>query len=426
MTRQPSPTHETPTSWVGYKDLARRQYERGNYEDALTSYTSALNPEFRCPASEQQIILSNLVACRLKLGGPAQARAAIENSKQCIALNPNWAKGHVRLASAYIALGGHSNDACNELQRALSLDPGNTTAREMLLRELRRDHSASSSRANNTNNQDTNGSAANNNGRHSGDTTYGSTNNTYSDVDHDQPPQQYNNDGNNNTQQFAVDDSLTWSDRLQFHVGRATAWYQSQSDDVKTFFKILVVLLVLYVGFGGRFGLGGDTRTMGNYGSDNVYDQYRRYGTTNTKTQSSSYPYTNRNRNNNDYGGGSSSSHSSASHRRTSHHQQNDYYDDHQYYDARPRGGGGSTSSWSLGGFRPFDGGMQSLLLVGGLAYAGHRMGMNPFHTMMIVNALGGGRRRFGRRGGFGMGGGFGGMGMGRGMGGMGYRRRRY
>ena len=53
-------------------------------------------------------------------------------------LNAQWPKAHVRLAAAYIALGGHSNDACLSLQRALSLDRDNKVAREMLVREMRR------------------------------------------------------------------------------------------------------------------------------------------------------------------------------------------------------------------------------------------------------------------------------------------------
>ena len=418
MTRQPSPTSDSPTSWSGFKDLARRQYEQGNYEDAVTSYTAALNPELRCPASEQQILLSNLIACRLKIGGAAQARAALDNSKQCIALNPNWAKGHVRLASAYIALGGHSNDACNALQRALSLDPGNTTAREMLLRELRRDHAHASSSSRETLAGESGASAPNNTG--ASDRDYGAT----SSAQHNQNDHYRYNDNNDD----AVVDELTWSERLHFHVGRAMSYYQSQSDDVKTVFKIIVVLLVLYVGFGGRFGLGGETRQLGNYGSNNVYDQYRRHGTTSShhsdpqsNTHSASYPYNNNNQRRHSHYHYDDHS-SSSSHRRASQHHQDNYYDDdQQYYDARPQRGGGN--SWSLGGFRPFDGGMQSMLLLGGLVYAGQRMGINPFQTMMIVNALGGGRQRIRRPRGFGMGGfGVGGMG---GMGGMG-RRRRY
>lgn len=415
MTRQPSPTNDSPTSWSGFKDLARRQYEQGKYEDAVTSYTAALNPELRCPASEQQILLSNLIACRLKIGGTAQARAALDHAKQCIALNPNWGKGYVRLASAYIALGGHSNDACNALQRALSLDPGNATAREMLLRELRRDHAHAST---NSSRATTGESGANAPNSGASDRNQGDT----SSAQHNQNNNYRYNDDNDN----AVVDELTWSERLQFHVGRAMSYYQSQSDDVKTVLKIMFVLLVLYVGFGGRFGLGGETRQLGNYGSNNVYDQYRRHGTTSSSsyddphsnTQSSSYPYTGGNNNNqrhhreDHYDDHSSSS----SQRRASQHHQNNYYDDdQQYYDARPRRGGGN--GWSLAGFRPFDGGMQSLLLLGGLVYAGQRMGMNPLQAMLIVNALGGGRQRFRRPRGFGMGG--------FGMGGMG-RRRRY
>jgi tetratricopeptide (TPR) repeat protein len=111
------------SSWPQHKQQARDHYESGQYEEALASYRAALNPEYECPAIEAQILRSNVVACRLKLGGDAQAAAAVQDAKQCIALNPAWAKGHVRLASAYIALGGgHSNDACNALETALRLD----------------------------------------------------------------------------------------------------------------------------------------------------------------------------------------------------------------------------------------------------------------------------------------------------------------
>lgn len=379
MTRQPSPAPETPSSWVGFKELARRQYERGDYEGALNSYTSALNPDMRCPSSEKQIILSNLVACRLKNGGPAQAQAAVESAKQCIQLNPQWAKGHVRLASAYIALGGHSNDACNELQRALSIDPGNSTAREMLVRELRRDH-AHASRANEN--------------HHPTEESY--------DFDESPHPSAYSS----SPQHAAMDDSLSWSERIQFHLARVTSWYENQSADVKTIIKIVFIVLVLYVAFGGRFGMEAP-RQSGNYGANNAYDQYRRYGTTQTQSQSS-HPYTN----NNDYGRRGNN------HQRRTSSDRDDYYDynDNYYYNNSPR----QSASWHL-----MDGSVPSMLMLGGIMYAGHRMGINPFQTMMFVNMMQGGRRRMGR--GFGMGmGGMGGFGRGRGMGGMGYGRRRF
>jgi Tfp pilus assembly protein PilF len=78
MRHSPTP----PSSWTGYKELGKGQFERGDYETALTSYSAAINPELNCPASERQIVLSNMVACRLKIGGPAHARAAVDNAKQ--------------------------------------------------------------------------------------------------------------------------------------------------------------------------------------------------------------------------------------------------------------------------------------------------------------------------------------------------------
>ena len=74
------------TSWVAYKQRGKDQYGQGNYQGALASYAAALHPQCgnsnNMPVSERQIILSNLVACRLQIGGIAQAQAAVENAKQ--------------------------------------------------------------------------------------------------------------------------------------------------------------------------------------------------------------------------------------------------------------------------------------------------------------------------------------------------------
>jgi len=239
--RHPSPSRGSPSSWIGHRDQAKQYYERGDYEAALTSFMTALSPEYECPAAERQILLSNLVACRLKVGGAAQARAAVENAKQCIDINPQWSKGHVRLASAYIALGGHSNDACNALQRALSLDPRNQTARDMLVRELRRDRAGSSS------------------------------------VPSDAPPQ-YDDEPDYTDRDYGDVHSPSFGERVQGYTSGLRRWYRSQTDDVKTFLGIVLILLCLYVAFGGRFGLMGLERNQrGNYGYGNAYDRYR-YG----------------------------------------------------------------------------------------------------------------------------------------------------
>ena len=310
----------TPTSWIGWKERGRQAYIRGDHDVALQAYTQALHHRHHQHHSssslsssnlDQQILLSNMVACRLKLGGSAQAEAAVENAKRCIALNDQWAKGYVRLASAYIALGqhsgaahnpvdvnsdesqsqtqgartSHSNDACNALQRALQLDPGNPTARDMLIRELRsRDHgrqsnSSSSSRSNsysNANNGD--GQESSNSGaprpsappQHmdtdsnmytgtdDGNSNNSTSNNTRQQNQHRQEHQQYrapprdhsssDNNSNSNMDHDDVDiddtDSRTWKERLQFQIQRGKFWYSGQSEDVQSVLKVALAIVV--------------------------------------------------------------------------------------------------------------------------------------------------------------------------------------
>ena len=366
---------DAPTSWVGFKDQGKGFFEQGHYEDALDSYESALKPEYECPNVDRQILLSNVVACRLKIGGPAQAQAAVESAKQCVSINPSWAKGHVRLASAYIALGGHSNDACNELQTALRLDPGNSLARQMLIRELRRDH-ADASRASSMNVDDEDEDATPFVVDPPENPNYVPAENPNYVPPAGQPqprarPQQQ--------QQAPIDDTLSLWERLQFYQMRVVSWYNNQSDDVKAGLKILLVLLVLYVAFGGRFGLEKvfEPKARGNYGAGNAYDQYY-HGRNNGYENSYSY----------NYGGG---------HRRGSSFQMPDL----------------------------FDGSLPSMIILMAIGYLCYRNGINPFRAMIILNMMGGGRRRRGRYGGMqGFGGGMGGFGGGMGMGMHGRRRR--
>lgn len=70
------------SSWVTLKEQGKAAFERGDYQTAITKYGLALHPSRNCPAAERQIILSNMVAARLKIGGPGQAEAAVENAKQ--------------------------------------------------------------------------------------------------------------------------------------------------------------------------------------------------------------------------------------------------------------------------------------------------------------------------------------------------------
>ena len=71
-----------PSSWMGHKDQGKRHFQNERYEDALASYRAGISPEYNCPRDERQIMLSNVVACRLKIGGSAMAAAAVEEAKQ--------------------------------------------------------------------------------------------------------------------------------------------------------------------------------------------------------------------------------------------------------------------------------------------------------------------------------------------------------
>lgn len=236
-------------SWRALKAQGKRAFENSNYDESLSNYKSALHPDLDCPNDERQLILSNIVACRLQIGGPAQAEAAVQAAKQCIALNDKWAKGHVRLASAYIALGGHSNDACNSLQRALRLDPHVPNANQMLLRELRRDRIPRPTAP--PQDQD--------------DQTY--TNTASSQATTNSNPNNNNFGADDNAPPEVDNDEITWMHRVK-------QWYSRLSNEKKTLLQILVVILILYIGMGGRFGFEKTSSPRGNYERGNAYDRY--------------------------------------------------------------------------------------------------------------------------------------------------------
>eukprot|EP00980_Cylindrotheca_fusiformis_P028890 scaffold22668_cov161-Cylindrotheca_fusiformis.AAC.7 len=341
-----------------HQERAKQAYQQGDYESALTSYGAAL--QSNCPAADRQVILSNMVACRLHIGGSAQAEAAVENAKQCIAMNDKWAKGHVRLASAYIALGGHSNDACNALQRAVQLDPGNPVARQMLIRELRRDSTRSSNNSSRTTATNNNNSNSNNNPLDTSELDIDST-----------TPASVRDQTNPNRS------APTWQDHVQLYCSQAKNWYSAQSDDKRTLIKIVVLILCLYVAFGGRFGLAqGPVKQRGNYEAGNVYDQYHHR-------------------------------HSSRQRQQQQQQQQQQYYSvpKDNYSSRREATPQRRSSSFHFPNL--LDGSMQSMLLLSGVGYLCLRNGINPMQALFFLNMIGG------RRGGHrmvrpGFGGGFG------------------
>ena len=70
-------------TWQECKEEGRLYYETNNqYSQALSSFRNALLIEKECPSMERQILLSNVVACRLKIGGRENIDFAVEESKE--------------------------------------------------------------------------------------------------------------------------------------------------------------------------------------------------------------------------------------------------------------------------------------------------------------------------------------------------------
>lgn len=83
------------TSWRESKDAAAEAYRAERWVDALDHYTSALDqlssssskedvqrPGGRGVSSDHQILLSNVIACRLKIGGTGMVEKAVEEAKK--------------------------------------------------------------------------------------------------------------------------------------------------------------------------------------------------------------------------------------------------------------------------------------------------------------------------------------------------------
>ena len=74
LSPQRSPNQDT------LQEQSKAAYQRGDFEEALKLYRAALS--VAGDNKERQLLLSNIVACRLNIGGKAQAEAAVENAKQ--------------------------------------------------------------------------------------------------------------------------------------------------------------------------------------------------------------------------------------------------------------------------------------------------------------------------------------------------------
>jgi hypothetical protein len=214
---------------------------------------------------------------------------------QCISLNDKWSKAHVRLASAYIALGNHSNDACLSLQRAISLDRNNKVARTMLVREMReRNNRERCGRGGSNGSSSSSSSSSSSPRHHNSDETPNHHPSSCTAVP-SAPLQQHDDDDELDIDDIDEDDNTPSSRQLPLQtifsqrLQQLISWYHSQSGDFQTLLLVSILFLVLYVALGGRFGLdsvllgesnhrwnvGGVGRTTrGNYGHGNAYERY--------------------------------------------------------------------------------------------------------------------------------------------------------
>ena len=284
------------SDWKLSREQGRSLFRQGDYVGALHAFQTTLERGRsssvllnRMSIQDEQITLSNVIACRLNIGGIDHARAAIEEAQECITLNPRWSKAHVRLASAYLCLGvcegdggndpsrrnRYSNDACNALQTALQHDPNNRTARQMLVQELRRRDAPGSDPHDrdppiNPNYRPPSSSFS---------TTSNSTSAFPVHMEEEDESPSTGEDGLSNSNAEVNWITLLVS-RVQNGAHKLQLWYMTLSNDQRIALHTVLFLLFLYIGFGGRFGWESSSpnhrKMMGNYGHDNVYEQYRR------------------------------------------------------------------------------------------------------------------------------------------------------
>ena len=346
-------------------------------------------------------------------------------------MNEKWAKAHLRLASAYIALGGHSNDACQSLQNAIRLDPSNPTAKQMLMKELRRDQIHSNDvngrGDENDNNIDEGKTMEGENGTNEGPTYVNENDYTNNETRPSAPPMNDSNNNNNNNNNnnansntYDIDDSPTFLQRIRNYWSQLHYWYQNDaSDNWKSFIHVICFILVLYIAFGGRFGLESSFSNHksdsgwrysssygqhGDYGKGNAYEQFynnrdnyhRRRETTSTNSGSGTYSSSNSYpKNSRDTNGNYDSAYGYNNNDRYSNSRS---YDSHGYT-SRGRNNNGYNSSSDWDAIVPY-------LLVGGIALGLNRFLGVPIHVMPMGFGM---RRGFGfGGGGIGFGGGFG------------------
>lgn len=261
--------------------------------------------------------------------------------------------------------------------------------------------------------------------------------------------------------------SLSITERIQYHLAQFSEWYHSLEEDKRTLLKVIVVFLALYVALGGRFGLEyalrGNKVSRGNYARGNAYDRYAsgshskhyndddsRFPGSSSQPQSRySSPYSDETNRGTHTSSGFNDRTQPQNERHYSRHneyddgrnfqnrrRQHSRYEDESYHEPRRRRTSGTSyqmvSPERDGGkahayfplvpvpkltncqqyhHQPnlFDGSAASLALILGIGCICRRFGINPFQVFAILRMAQGGGNRYGYGGfGGGLGGGFG------------------
>ena len=97
------------------------------FDDACRHFTKALS-QTAAAANERHVLLANRSTAHLKAG---RSLEALDDALECVKTKNNYARGHARLAAARNARGDFA-DAIKSAEQALSLEPANALAKDML------------------------------------------------------------------------------------------------------------------------------------------------------------------------------------------------------------------------------------------------------------------------------------------------------
>lgn len=107
-----------------YKAEGNKYFAAKDFEKAIDLFTKAIDAS----PTPNHVLFSNRSAAQALLKNFGQA---LSDAKECVKVNPSWAKGYNRVGSAEFGL-GNLEEAADAYQKALELDPSNAMAKEGL------------------------------------------------------------------------------------------------------------------------------------------------------------------------------------------------------------------------------------------------------------------------------------------------------